>query len=424
MLRSARVLFVMSVLIPSALFPAELIPSAAPRGARVIVVGADLDGASLAFTSSSGGIVAASIVARASTSLEAVVPGNAASGTATVTARGATVGTFAFTVLTDAPFVRVATILASERAHDVFKQPAAVAVMATGIAYVADTQHHQIKAVSADGRLLAVIGSGNPGFADGAPSQAQFKQPQAIAIDSTRQAVYVADTGNNAVRRLTAEGVVSTVASPEAGLKQPAGIAVDASGSVYVADTGNHQIRVVSPAGAVTTFAGGVHPGFADGPLAQALFKQPMGIAIDSQGAMVVADSGNNRIRRIADGLVSTIAGTGHGALVDGASSIAEFKQPSAVAVDDAGDVFVADGGNRALRKISGGMVSRIAADAFREPSGVDHCGALLVTDSADDALRAIYSAVHAAEIYPKSGGEVVRIFGAGFVPGATSVSF
>ena len=410
MLRSARVLFLLSVLTPASLLAAEIIPSAAPRGARVVVTGDGLDGASVLFTGTAGP-VPARIVVRTSTFLEAVVPSTAATGSVTVGGNG----TLSFTLLPDPPIARLSTILASDQAHDVFKQPAGVVVTASGIAYVADAHHNQIRTVSADGRVLAVIGDGSP---------AQFKQPLGIAIDAAGQAIYVADTGNNAIRRLTAGSVVSTLVGPEAGLKQPAGIAVDASGDVYVADSGNGQIRLITPAGAISAFAGGVQQGFADGPLAQALFKQPTGIAIDSQGAIYVADSGNNRIRRIAGGVVSTVAGTGHGALVDGATSVAEFKQPSGISIDEAGDILVADSGNHAIRKISAGTVSTIDLDGFKEPFGIDARGAVVVSDSSDDALRAIYSSVRAAAVYPRSGASLVRIFGTGFVPGATSVTF
>ena len=221
--------------------------------------------------------------------------------------------------------------------------------------------------------------------------------------------------------------MVSTVAE---GFKQPAGIAIR-EGNLFVADTGNDRIRRIAPDGTVTTIAGGVHSGFADGPGAQALFKSPQGIAFAPNGILYVADSGNHAVRKIANGVVTTVAGTGHGGFLDGPAAIAEFKQPSAVAVDAAGNVWVADTMNNSLRLITTGSSSVVVttvATQFKQPSDVLVEGAAFVADTMNDAIRVVCPALSATAIYPRSadpnGSTMVRVFGAGFVPGAMRVVF
>ncbi|HEV2722686.1 MAG TPA: IPT/TIG domain-containing protein, partial [Thermoanaerobaculia bacterium] len=187
------------------------------------------------------------------------------------------------------------------------------------------------------------------------------------------------------------------------------------------------------------TYAGGIHEGFADGPAAQALFKKPAGVAVSSDGAIIVADTENHRIRRIDHGIVSTIAGTGYDGFVDGSAAVAELKQPSGVAVDDAGNVFVADSGNHAIRKVANGSVTTVAgtgtpgsADGapataqFKQPGGIAFAGALFVADSGNDAIRTIDPQLALSAVYPRTGdplgGQRIRIFGSGFVPGPMQI--
>ncbi len=437
----------------------EILPSSAPRGARILVVGEGLDVPSLAiaFPSSSGGSVAAAIIVRSSKFVEAVVPPFAANGVVTVSAHTTSIGAFPFTVLNDPPFVKSATIAASAQAHDLFNQPSGAAtVTATGATWVSDRLHHQIRKISATGALLSVIGSGNPGMADGAASQALFKRPTGLAFDQGHAVLYVADSGNNVIRRIAADGSVSTLAGsgrPEfadgigaqASFNDPNCVAADANGNVYVADSGNNRIRLITPGGVVTTLAGDVHEGFADGTASQALFKQPAAVAVDADGVVYIADAGNNRIRKLERGTVTTLAGTGHGALVDGPALSAEFKQPMGIALDDAGNVLVADTLNHAIRKITiaapGTPVSTIAgngslgdvdgdpaASRFKQPMGIDLHGALMIADSMNDALRVLFGQPVFSDLYPRKGnprgGTEVRIFGSGFVPGMTQVMF
>jgi|GEM_PF-336589 len=426
-----------------------VVPDSAPHGARVVIAGSGLDQGTLAvtFAASGGGSAAALVVSRTASLAEVVVPSAAISGAMQVSG-GAQIGTFPFTLLPDPPFAKVSTLAASDKGHDLFKDPSGVAVIpSTGAVVIADRSHHQVAVVAPNGAITVLAGSGKAGLADGAGAQAKFKEPSGIAVDDTRQFIYVADSGNNVIRRITYDGAVTTFAGSgrDDDFKQPAGLAVDAAGNVYVADTGNSRIRVITPQGAVTTIAGGTHDGLGDGAAAQALFKQPEGIAVDAAGTVFVADTKNHVIRKIQNGLVSTIAGTGHGGYADGAGSLAEFKEPSGISVDDAGILYVADTKNHLIRRISpngtGVNVSTLAGTGksglvdgdpavaqFNQPAGIAFASALYVVDTGNDALRVIVPALHVAAVYPHSGpvagGNQVRFLGTGFLPGVTQVSF
>jgi RHS repeat-associated protein len=455
-----RLLFIVSMLLAlplGAQVAQELIPREASVGARVIVVGSGLNLADIGanFASANGGAVSANVISRSATVIEFQVPPGAATGNASVVANATVLARLPFTVLPSAPWTRVATLTPSANAHSALKEPAGVAVLLpSGVVAVADRGNHQIKVVAVDGTISVLAGDGRPGFVDGAA--AQFKEPAALAFDAATQSLYVADSGNNAVRRVTLSGIVSTVAGSghpgdtdgigvNATFKQPGGITIGSGGNVFVADTGNDRIRSVAPNGAVTTVAGGMHSGFANGPAPQALFNGPQGIMFSPGGALYVADTGNNAVRKIENGVVSTVAGTGHGGFLDGRALIAEFKEPSGVALDAAGNVVVADTKNNALRLIAvtaadvvvstiagtrkeGFTDGNLAAAQFKEPNNILVDGAAFVADTKNDAIRVLYAALTATAIYPRtadpSGGTVVRLFGAGFVPGAVRVTF
>ncbi len=427
-----------------------VVPASAPHGARVVIAGSGLDQGVLAvtFTASGGGTAAATIVSRSASFAEVTVPSPAVSGALQVSAGGTAIGSLPFTLLPDPPFAKVSTLAASSKGHDLFKDPSGVAMIpSTGAVVIGDRTHHQVTVVAPNGQVVVLAGSGKPGLVDGAGLQAKFKEPRGIAVDDARQVIYVADSGNNVIRRITYGGIVTTFAGSgrEDDFKQPAGLAIDAAGNVYVADTGNSRIRVISPQGAITTLAGVGHDGFGDGAAAQALFKQPEGVAVDAAGTVYVADTKNSVIRKIQNGLVSTVAGTGHGGYTDGAGSLAEFKEPSGISVDDAGILYVADTKNNLIRRISpngtGVNVSTLAgagkagltdgdpaAAQFNQPGGIAFASALYIADTANDALRVIVPALHTAAVYPHAGpvagGNQVRILGTGFLPGVTQVSF
>jgi sugar lactone lactonase YvrE len=223
------------------------------------------------------------------------------------------------------------------------------------------------------GRLDLLAGDGVRGLRDGNAAQARFADPWGVAR-ATDGTVYVADAGdNNRIRALRPDGTVATLAGSTEGFADgtgaaamfntPSGLALDRDGNLYVADTGNHAIRKVTPAGVVSTVAGDGTPGFRDGVGAQARFDGPIGVAIGDDGRIYVADTYNDRIRVIArDGAVTTLAGGERPGDVDGPGAVARFDTPTAVAVDAMNRVWVADLRNNAIRRITPrGEVSTIA---------------------------------------------------------------
>ncbi|MEY2878452.1 MAG: hypothetical protein RLZZ15_832, partial [Verrucomicrobiota bacterium] len=252
---------------------------------------------------------------------------------------------------------------------------AAVAVDSTGGVFVSDYYGSTIVKLSPSGVLLSQYGNGSVGSADGTGTAARFYYPRGLALDGTGN-LYVADTSNHTIRRISATGAVTTLAgAPLTGgavdgpgaaarFSLPQGIAVDATGNVYIADTGNHAIRKITPAGVVSTFAGALgQPGSDDGSGGAARFFNPQGLTIDATGTLYVADTNSGTIRKITSaGVVTTVAGLpfSHGNL-DGAGVLARFNAPQGVAVDSAGNLFVADTQNALIRKISpAGNVSTI----------------------------------------------------------------
>ncbi|NIA00843.1 gluconolaconase [Massilia sp. CCM 8734] len=218
----------------------------------------------------------------------------------------------------------------------------------------------------------AVAGNGSAGFADGGAAQARFSDPFGMVIDRDGN-LFVADAGeNNRIRKITPEGVVSTLAGGKEGFADgsgataafhtPSGMAIDGAGNLYVADTGNNAIRKITPQGVVSTLAGGGVAGYLDGKADVAIFNGPVGVAVDKAGVVYVADTYNDRIRAIApDGMVTTLAGGAPG-YVDGPFASAQFDTPTSVVVDAKGALYVADTSNGAVRKLTpDGQVSTLA---------------------------------------------------------------
>ena len=278
---------------------------------------------------------------------------------------------------------------------------------------MADTENSLIRKITSSGLVSTLAGTGSSGIADGQGTAAIFNKPSGVAVDSSGN-VYVADTNNHIIRKISSGGAVSTFAGIAAGFSFPSSVAVDSNGNVYVADNENHLIRKISSSGLVTTLAGTIGiTGANDGLGPAASFFFPYGIAVDSAGNVYVADLGNKLIRKITSlGTVSTLAGSSSSVsgYVDGQGSAARFYDPHGVSVDSNGIVYVADSGNHLIRKITpSGMVSTFAgtnnalntmgsqngqalSSSFYYPRGVavDASGNVFVADTNNYLIRKI----------------------------------
>lgn len=254
-----------------------------------------------------------------------------------------------------------------------FNNPHGVACDRQGNIYVANRYGHTIRKITPAGVVSTFAGSGSPGANDGIGTAASFNEPWAVACDTIGN-IYVADTKNYKIRKITAAGVVSTVAGSgvfgvtngPAAVAQfgfPAGIAVTKTGSViYVADRMTHTIRKIT-GGNVTTLAGVVYsPGDVDGAGITAKFDHPYSITLDLLNNVLVADEFNNKIRKVTPaGVVSTFAGDGSMGSMNGPALAASFNAPWGVCVNASGEVFVGDGNNFTIRKIVSGNVTTYA---------------------------------------------------------------
>jgi len=302
-----------------------------------------------------------------------------------------------------------------------FSGPWGVATDSAGNVYVADSGNETIRKITPAGAVTTLAGmAGMTGSADGTGAAARFNFPSGVSTDSTGN-VYVADAGNATIRKITPAGVTTTLAGTAgvtgstdatgaaASFNNPIGVATDSAGNTYVTDSNNHTIRQITPAGVVTTLAGmaGI-TGSVDGTGVAARFDDPRGVVTDSAGNVYVADFGNDTIRKITPaGVVTTLAGTaGMTGSTDGTGAAARFNSPSGMASDSAGNLYT-DSNNATIRKITPtGIVSTLAGTAgvtgstdgtgaaasFDNPTGVatDSAGNVYVADTDNDIIRKI----------------------------------
>ncbi len=257
--------------------------------------------------------------------------------------------------------------------------PVGLALDKQGNLYIAEYEEQRVRKVSPNGTITTFAGSGQVGIAgfsgDGGPATAaRLRYPSAVAVDG-QGSVYIADEGNHRVRKVSPGGTITTIAgsgvagfsgdggpATSANLNYPQGVAVDAQGNVYIADTSNYRVRKVSPGGTISTFAGGGSSLGDGGPATAAQLNAPKGVAVDGQGNVYIADTNDNRVREVSPGgTISTFAGGGSSLGDGGPATSAELGQPSAVAVDGQGNVYIADTDNHRVRKVGAALPAAIA---------------------------------------------------------------
>jgi uncharacterized protein (TIGR03437 family) len=260
--------------------------------------------------------------------------------------------------------------------------PSGIVVDASGNLFIADTSDNLICKVSTRGIITTVAGGGSPIYpsvGDGGPAtSASLNYPSGIAVDASGD-LFIADTSNNLIRKVSSSGIITTVAgggnppypsdgdggpATSASLKNPSGIGVDTSGNLFIADTGDNLIRKVSANGIITTVAGGGNPAYPSvgdgGPAISASLSYPGGIAVDASGNLFIADTYDQRIRKVsASGMITTVAGNGSlGFSGDGGpATSASLNHPSDISTDASGNLFITDSFNNRIREVSASIV-------------------------------------------------------------------
>lgn len=294
-----------------------------------------------------------------------------------------------------------------------FSNPQGMTIDASGNLYICDFNNYRIRKITPTGVVTTIAGNGNNISLDGTGTAAQVT-PNGITIDNAGNIYFTESFFNNKIRKITPAGVVTTIAGSTEGnadgtgtsaqFYNPRDIVLDKSGNLYVADSGNHKIRKITPAGVVTTIAGSTN-GYADGTGSAAQFSFPFGITIDNAGNLYVADTNNHKIRKITpSGVVTTIAGNTQG-FTDGTGTAAQFNNPTNLKFDRFGNLFISDSNNNRIRKMnSNGNITTITGSSqgfvsgaiglaqFYAPRGLafDTTGNLFVVDSENHNIRKI----------------------------------
>jgi sugar lactone lactonase YvrE len=302
--------------------------------------------------------------------------------------------------------------------------PYEVAVDSTGNLFIADYLNNRIRKVSASGIIATVAGNGTWGYSgDGGPAaSAKINHPNGIAVDSEGN-LFIADSNNQCIRKVDSSGIVTTVAgngssgysgdgglATSAQLNNPNGVAVDSAGNLFIADSNNRRIRKVFASGIITTVAGNGSNGYGgdDGPATSAQFYNPIGVAVDSEGNLFIADN-NSRIRKVSSGIITTVAGNGSSGYSGdgGLATSAQLNNPTGIAVDSSGNLFIADKSNNRVRKVSSGIITTVVGDgswgsygdggsaasaSLNYPIGiaVDSAGSLYIADEYNYRIRKV----------------------------------
>ncbi len=298
-----------------------------------------------------------------------------------------------------------------------FNYPAGLAIDKNGNLFVADNYNCKIRKITSDSSVTTVAGSSD-GYTDGIGTAAKFYSPLGLAVDSSDN-IYVADSYNNRIRKISSAGVVTTIAGSgsigstdgsgtAASFYYPGGISVSNSGDIFVADSANRTIRKISSAGIITTLAGSAGGiGSTDETGSMASFRGPHGIVMDGSGNMFITDISNNKIRKISSsGVVTTFAGSGRLVSIDGIGTSASFYFPHGIAIDSSSNLYIAESGSHRIRKItSNGVVTTLAGNgiagfadgfgnsaSFQSPTGVavDSSGNVYVADYTNSRIRKI----------------------------------
>jgi uncharacterized protein (TIGR03437 family) len=281
--------------------------------------------------------------------------------------------------------------------------PRNLALDSTGNLYVSEFDGHRVRRVSPDGRVTTVAGTGRPGFSGdgGPPEQAQLSFPSGIAIDRGG-ALLIADAGNNRVRRIFANGTINTILGGSSGtaLATPIALATDAQGNIYVGDSAP-VVRAYSVAGRWSDVAGGAVAGYSGdgGPAVRAALSSVRDLAVDAASNLYIADAAH--VRRVdVLGIISTVAGDGflHAIGDGGSAQDALLSRPSAVTLDNAGILTIADTGTQRVRQVASGLISTLSGDGsasattLNAPMGVaaDAAGTVYIADTGNGLIRAV----------------------------------